>query len=256
MASMSQTPPERSDHFEDLLEVVRVLRDPEGCPWDRAQTHASLRQYLLEESHEALEAIDRRDDKAIAEELGDLLVHIAFHADIATRAGEWTPSDLIGRTVLKLVRRHPHVFADAPKPGSAADVVGQWEALKTAERGVRGVVDGVPLSLPALSLAASLQRKAEAAGIKSDSSVPAIAPEGLAEVASCRDADEKERLAGEILGRAVAELRAAGVDAETALRSVAGRFRNRLKNAERSAGRPLGELSESERARIWAEARG
>lgn len=253
---MSKAPPERSDRFEDLLEVVRLLRDPEGCPWDRAQTHASLRQYLLEESHEALEAIDRRDDKAIAEELGDLLVHIAFHADIASRAGDWNPSDLIGRAVLKLVRRHPHVFADAPKPGSAAEVVGQWEALKTAERGARAVVDGVPLSLPALSLAASLQRKAEAAGIKPDPSGPAIAPERIAEVAGCPDGDEKERLAGEILEQAVVELRAAGIDAETALRSAAGRFRNRLRNAERSAGRPLGDLAESERSRIWAEASG
>jgi len=248
---MPKSPPGRTDRFEDLLEIVRLLRDPGGCPWDRAQSHVSLRQYLLEECHEALEAIDRREGESLVEELGDLLVHIAFHADIASRAGSWTAADLVRRSALKLVRRHPHVFTDGPQMASAEEVVGQWEALKTAERGARGVTDGVPGTLPALSLTASLQKRAAAAGIKSQDQAPAIRPERLAALAKENDRDTKERLAGQILEDAVTELREAGVDAETALRSAAYRLRDRLSEAERVAGRPLAELSERARARIW-----
>ena len=104
----SSQPPHRT--VEDLLEVVERLRDPGGCPWDRDQTHASLRPNLLEESYEALEALDLNDSQALAEELGDLLVQVVFHADIARRASEWTLEDVVSRVVDKLVRRHPHVF--------------------------------------------------------------------------------------------------------------------------------------------------
>jgi tetrapyrrole methylase family protein/MazG family protein len=256
--------PTTTGTLEGLLRIVERLRDSEGCPWDRAQTHASLRQYLLEECYEALEAIDSRDNAALAEELGDLLVHIAFHADIARRASEWTAEDLIHRTATKLVKRHPHVFGEAEKIGTAADVVEQWEALKRAERGTKGIESSVPRSLPALAHAAALQRKAEAAGVRWRSEAdelarpavdrPAVDQQRLAELTATPDDEEKEAAAGDLLFDVVAALRAAGVDPETSLRSAAYRFRGRLRALEDSAGDvPVTDLPEAERARLWSE---
>jgi tetrapyrrole methylase family protein/MazG family protein len=238
-----------SGSFEDLLGVVERLRDPDGCPWDRVQTHASLRQYLLEECYEALDAIDSRNGAGLAEELGDLLVHIAFHADIARRASEWTAEELISRTVTKLVRRHPHVFSDAPKLDTPGQVVGQWEALKRAERGDRGITATVPKALPALAQAAALQRKAEAAGVEWRSAARgrrggerrtggrdgknaggSAAARELAKALAEPEGDTREAAAGEALLEIVAAIRAAGVDAETALRSANHRLRRRLES--------------------------
>jgi uncharacterized protein YabN with tetrapyrrole methylase and pyrophosphatase domain len=249
---MNATPAVRSGSFEGLLGIVERLRDPAGCPWDRAQTHASLRQYLLEECYEALDAIDSRNPAGIAEELGDLLVHIAFHADIARRASEWTAEELISNTATKLVRRHPHVFSDAPKLDTPDQVVGQWEALKRAERGERSITATVPRSLPALAQAAALQRKAEATGVawragdeeegraggaggqgdRAASAVrrgPALAAR-LTRALSAPDAEAREDAAGEVLLEIVAAVRAAGVDPETALRAANHRLRRRLES--------------------------
>lgn len=241
--------------LENLLRIVERLRDPGGCPWDRVQTHASLRQYLLEECYEALEAIDSRDSTGLAEELGDLLVHIAFHADIARRASEWTAEDLVSRTAMKLVRRHPHVFGDAPKLDTASEVVGQWEVLKRAERGAKGIVESVPLALPALAQAAALQRKAEASGVewRSDGNTRgAIDQARLDEVNNAPEGDERESRAGDLLFDAVSVLKAAGVDPETALRSATYRFRRSLESLERAAGgTPVADLPEAERAGLW-----
>ncbi|MBI2966121.1 MAG: nucleoside triphosphate pyrophosphohydrolase [Chloroflexi bacterium] len=254
---MTQSSTDREGTFEALLEIVERLRDHDGCPWDRAQTHASLRQHLLEECYEALEAIDSRDAPALAEELGDLLVHIAFHADIASRSSEWTARELVSRTSAKLVRRHPHVFGDAPRLGTAADVLGQWEALKRAERGPKGIVASVPRALPALAYAAALQRKAEAAGVKwrhPQGARHAIEKSRLDEVMAAPEGEGREALAGDLLFDAVAALKGAGVDPETALRSSTFRFRRRLESLEEAAGdMPVADLPEAERARLWKE---
>lgn len=254
---MTEQAPERSDTFEALLRIVERLRDPDGCPWDRAQTHASLRQYLLEECYEALEAIDSRDAAGLEEELGDLLVHIAFHADIARRAADWSASDLVARTAAKLVRRHPHVFADAPRLDTPADVVDQWESLKRAERGAKPITASVPQALPALALAAALQRKAESAGIEwrgASSSRPGIDTARLGEVAAAPEGEGRENAAGDLLFDVVAELRRSGIDPETALRSAASRFRRRLAALEEAAGEtPVADLRQEERARLWDE---
>jgi tetrapyrrole methylase family protein/MazG family protein len=255
---MAESSTGREGTFEALLEIVERLRDPDGCPWDRAQTHASLRQHLLEECYEAIEAIDSRDASALAEELGDLLVHIAFHADIASRSSEWTTRELVARTSAKLVRRHPHVFGDAPKLDSAAAVLGQWEALKRAERGPKRVTASVPRALPALAQAAALQRRAEAAGVewqRKQGARRAIDEPRLEEVKAAPEGEAREAVAGDLLFDAVATLKAAGVDPETALRSATYRFRRRLESLEGAAGDiPVVDLPEAERARLWKEA--
>ncbi len=188
----------------DVVEVMDRLRSPGGCPWDAKQTHQSLMPYLLEEAYETYEALEDGDPVALREELGDLLLQIAFHARIAEG---FDIDDVSADLVDKLVRRHPHVFAG----GSADDLEGSWEALKQAEKGRSSVTEGVPLGQPALSLAAKLQRRAERIG----------APAG-----------EHPGLGGR-LWALVAEARAAGEDAEVALRTVARAYRDRLAALER-----------------------
>lgn len=189
-----------------LLDVVAVmdrLRSPGGCPWDAAQTHDSLKPYLLEEAYEAYQALEDGDLTELREELGDVLLQVVFHARIA--AG-WGVDEVAADLVDKLVRRHPHVFAGA----SAEDLEGSWEALKQAEKGRASVTDGVPLAQPALSLAAKLQKRATRVG------APVPAFDGL----------------GGQLWDLVARCRAAGLDPEVELRATARDFRDRLAAAE------------------------
>ena len=238
--------------LEDLLAIVQRLRDPGGCPWDREQTHASLRPNLLEESYEALEALDLGDADALAEELGDLLVQITFHADIARRAGEWTLEDVIEGTVDKLVRRHPHVFEeDGPKLETAEQVSKQWDELKRKEPGRDSITDGLPAGMPALAYTAALQRRAGRAGL------PAPGGDGDGDAPAANDDKaEREASAGRLLFEAVTRVQASGVDPEVALRSEALQYRDRIKRTEAlAADAPLRELSDSERARLWEEAR-
>lgn len=145
--------------MQRLLEIMRRLRAPDGCPWDREQSHASLRPYLLEEAAEAVDAIATGDPLAMADELGDVLLQVAFHAVIAEEAGTFAYADVEGAIVDKLVRRHPHVFADGDAP-DAATVLRHWAAIKVAERGgvERPPAERVPRSLPALRRAAELAK--------------------------------------------------------------------------------------------------
>lgn len=194
-----------------LLDVVAVmdrLRSPGGCPWDAEQTHASLAPYLLEEAYEAYQALEDGDPEGLREELGDVLLQVAFHARLA-QEGErpWSVDDVAGDLVDKLVRRHPHVFAGGP----ANDLEGSWEAVKAAEKGRLSVTDGVPLGQPALSLAVKLQRRAARLG------APVPSYEGP----------------GGRLWELVRECRERRVDPEQALRTVARRFREALADAER-----------------------
>ncbi len=228
--------------IEDLLAVVQRLRDQGGCPWDREQTHASLRPNLLEESYEALEALDLGDTDALAEELGDLLVQVTFHADIARRAGEWTLEDVVAGVVDKLVRRHPHVFdEDGPALETAEQVSQQWDALKSKEPGRDSITNGLPTAMPALAYTAALQRRAGRAGLP----VPAG-----------DDIEPSEAAAGRQLFEAVARIQASGIDPEVALRSEALRYRDRIKRTEQLAGsdNSLADLTEEMRASLWAQA--
>ncbi|MBM3957166.1 MAG: MazG family protein [Gemmatimonadetes bacterium] len=223
---MSNKPNRRQATFEDLMATVERLRGPGGCPWDRQQTHGSLRPYLLEECYELLEVVDAGDADGMADELGDLMTHVAFHADIARRAGTFSIEDVLERVVQKLIRRHPHVFGDARRLDTPREVEDRWEELKRDERGDRlPAPDAVPPALPALAYAAALQRRA-AAGARPD---PLPAAQALLEAAPEGKAEE---VAGDFLFAAVAAFLDGGVDPEAALRAAARRFRDRARGRE------------------------
>jgi XTP/dITP diphosphohydrolase len=205
-----------------LLELVAVMAKLRTeCPWDAKQTHATLAPFLLEESYEALDALESGDQAAVCEELGDVLLQIAFHAKVAAERTDgtgYTIDDVAGGIVDKLVRRHPHVFGDVSVSG-ADEVTQNWDTIKAAERAARGgspasAFDGVPLGQPALSLAAQLLRRAERAGV----------PGELAELPSGSAVSET----GAGLFALAARARAAGLDPELELRGAARAYRDRV----------------------------
>ena len=238
--------------FTHLVDTVRRLRDPEGCPWDAEQTHLSLRPNLLEEAYETLEALESGDGAALEEELGDLLIQIVFHSDIARRNGEFDADSVCRKVAEKLIRRHPHVFGDAQRLDSGEDVIDRWERIKRQEAGgVRSIVASVPKTLPALAQSAVLQRRAARAGLRLEPG------SGTVRIISERYAgesdDEIERRAGEFLAAAVRQIQAQGVDPETALLKVNSDLRDRVLRAEEMAeGTALAELPAEERERIWS----
>jgi XTP/dITP diphosphohydrolase len=219
----------------DLVATMDTLRT--GCPWDAKQTHESLAPHLIEESYEALEALELHDQAAVREELGDVLLQVAFHARVAAERTDgtgYTIDDVADGIVAKLVRRHPHVFAEVEVSG-AEEVKTNWDAIKAAERASAAgrpasSLDGVPFGQPALALAAQLQRRAERSG------VPASLTEALTGASAATAATESERF-GEELFRLVARARAAGIDPEQELRAAARRYRDRVHAWERR-GRP------------------
>ena len=241
--------------FQHLVDTVRRLRDPDGCPWDAEQTHLSLRPNLLEEAYETLEALESGDGSALEEELGDLLIQIVFHADIARRDGEFDVESVCRKVAEKLIRRHPHVFGDAKKLGSGEDVIDRWERIKREEAGgVRSIVASVPKALPALAQSAVLQRRAQRAGLKLSPRTD-NAPE-FAERQPAETVEDIELRAGEFLAAAVQTVQEQGVDPETALLKVNSILRDRVLRAEELAeGVALAELTDEERERIWERAR-
>ncbi|CAB4622360.1 unannotated protein [freshwater metagenome] len=213
-----------------FVEQVAVLRAE--CPWDREQTHESLRRHLLEESYEVLEAIDNLDVESgegydhLEEELGDLLFQILFHSQLAAEQGQFTIADVATTVHDKLRSRHPHVFGDVEVDGSE-DVVRNWEQIKKAEKGRESVFDGVPAALPALLFALKVQKKAATLDVPDiDQRVDLAASGRLIE--GSVDADS----IGQLLFAVVDEARRADVDPETALRAAAIRFRDAQRAAE------------------------
>jgi tetrapyrrole methylase family protein/MazG family protein len=217
-----------SRHGEALLELIRVqarLRGPGGCPWDAEQTHATLARHLLEETHELLEAIDRGDDDALRDELGDVLLQVTFHAQIAADEGRFDIDDVAAGLVAKLVHRHPHVFGDA-EVADAGEVLVNWERLKAEETGARVAVDdAIPVSLPALARAAKVQRRAAGWGFEWPSAGHAAGKvrEELDELQGA-DPEHAEEELGDLLLAVVALGRALGLDAESALRRATSKF--------------------------------
>jgi len=228
-----------------VTRIAERLRAEDGCPWDKAQTHASLRPHLLEEAYEALEALDSGDLDRLRDELGDLLFQIAIHAQLAHEEGAFDMSDVARRIGEKLVRRHPHVFAGKEIQG---DLLAQWERIKREERDAGGkkdesIVSGVPKDLPALFAAERLQERAARVGL-----VPARIDLPL-------DVDDPEFL-GELLFDLVALAREKGFDAETALRESNERFSRRVAALEaraRKTGRALESYAPAELRRMWEE---
>lgn len=213
----------------DLVKVQARLRAPGGCPWDREQTHASLATSLLEETHELLEAIDAGEADAIRDELGDLLLQVTFHAQIAAEDGRWDIDDVAEGLVQKLIHRHPHVFGETEVTGSE-EVLVNWEKLKAEETGGRkGVGDDIPAALPALARASKVQRRAAGWGFswRSDESAFAALRDEVEELAAASGPTEAEGEVGDVLFAIVAVARRLGVDPESALRRTTRTFAER-----------------------------
>ncbi|HRJ41391.1 MAG TPA: MazG family protein [Caldilineaceae bacterium] len=213
--------------FNDLQELIAHLRAPEGCPWDQEQTLESLREFLLAECCEVLEAIDNEDDEHIAEELGDVLGIVAMIVQVAAEEGRFQMADAIRASVEKLTRRHPHVF-DVTNVPDMDGLYSQWDAIKAQERAdkgqkPKGALDGVPASLPALEKARGLQSKAEKAGLLKRGEVAAENP-ALAALLPPGSSDEE---LGHLLWQLTALAKSRGLQAEAALRAYAVRFRER-----------------------------
>ena len=202
--------------LDGLIATLELLRAPGGCPWDREQTHESLVRYLVEECFELVDAIESGSDDDLAEELGDVLYQVLFHADIAATAGRFTLEDVAERMRAKMVGRHPHVFGDATAD-SAEAVVQRWEEVKAVEKAHRtSVLDGVPQGMPALALADKLLGKAEKVGV---GVVPVQVPANEAGL-------------GALLLAQVAAARSAGLDAERALRTALRQLQADVRVAE------------------------
>ena len=244
-----------------IFQIARRLRAPDGCPWDREQTHESLRPYMLEETHELLEVIDRGlDDSKLMEELGDVLLNVAMHAAIAEEEGRFDAARLSEAAAAKMVARHPHVFGDE-QVADAAGVLRMWERRKAEEAAEAGRVaetplDRVPASLPALAWTTAMQRRAARVGF--DPGPPRGAVREIAERAraleAAEDRDAAFREAGELLLAVVGLARRRDVNAEDALRAAGQRFRDRFAAMDRqlrARGARYEDLSSDERAALW-----
>lgn len=246
-------------------EIVAHLRAPDGCPWDKKQTHQTLRQHLLEESYEALAAMDAEDTVGMAEEFGDLLLQIVLNAQIANESGSFTLSDVIKGIHDKIVRRHPHVFGDRQVDG-VEEVLKNWEQLKEQERQLngeieKGILDGVPLSFPALNQAQEYQDRAARVGFDwpEIKGVLDKLVEEIEEIRRASDGEERASEIGDLFFVMVNFARWQGVDAESVLREANARFKRRFGHIERRAReekRPLTEMTLEEMEALWQEAKG
>lgn len=255
-------PPLRaSTSFEEFQELIAHLRAPDGCPWDREQTHLSLRRNLIEEAYEVLDALDAEDPKAMQEEFGDLLVQVLLHTQIASEAGEFRMADVLHGIITKLVARHPHVFGDL-KLKDAEDVIANWEHLKAGERKargeVRGLLDGVGEALPALSQAEAYTARAARVGFEwpNIEGVLGDVEEEIREFREAEDAAEREAEFGDVLFALVNLSRWLKIDAEAALRAANRRFRKRFAHVEAGAqqqGRELKDMTLEEMNALWEE---
>ncbi|MHB8511565.1 MAG: nucleoside triphosphate pyrophosphohydrolase [Actinomycetota bacterium] len=245
-----------------LLDVVRTmarLRGNGGCPWDAEQTHQSLAKHLLDESYELLHAIEEGSAHEIADELGDVLLQVIFHAQMGFDEQTFDIDDVAVGLNKKLITRHPHVFADVEVSG-AAEVVENWDAIKEREHPRKSVHDDIPEALPALAWAAKLQRRAGKAGFDWDDTEGPLQKvmEELQELQSAKTTEEREHELGDLLLAVVSLSRHLDVDAESALRRAARRFRQRvayIEQAARAKGSSLRDLNEQELTDLWAEAK-
>lgn len=266
LLSVLYLPPLGSDtSFERFQEIVARLRAPDGCPWDRQQTHASLRRYLLEETYETLGAIDSESVEGMREELGDLLLQIVLHAQIAVEEGEFSMAEVLQAITRKLVRRHPHVFGEV-EVGGVRDVLKNWEQIKGEERKARGeaaqkgLLDGIPQELPALSQAMELSERAARVGFEWESiqGVWDKISEELGEVRSAQTPENQVEEIGDVLFIIVNLSRWLKVDAESALRGTNLKFRRRFAHIEeraRQMGKKLDEMTLAELDALWNEAK-
>jgi tetrapyrrole methylase family protein/MazG family protein len=251
--------------FTELVEVMARLRAPNGCPWDREQTHATLKPYLLEETYEALEAIDIGDDDELCKELGDVLLQVVFHAQIAAEENRFGIEEVARAIVDKLIRRHPHVFADVEVDGSE-QVLQNWEQIKKQERQELGdatpsLLDGIPKQLPALMRAQRMQARVSRQGFDWDQIAGPLdkVEEEFAELRQAWASGETPAIEdefGDLLFALVNTGRFLNVDSEQALRQSTDKFERRfraLEEAVRTSGREISALSLQELDVIWDE---
>jgi len=248
------------DSFVALKEIIARLRGPDGCPWDKKQTHASLKPYLIEESYEVLQALDEDTPQKLCAELGDLLLQIMLHAQIAAEAGQFNIDDVVRGISSKLIHRHPHVFG-GQKVQDAGEVEVNWEALKQEEREEgESLLAGVPEQMPALAYSQSIQRRVARVGFdweKVEEIIDKLAEE-VAEIKKAPDQQEKAKEFGDLLFTLANVARRLDIDPEMALRSANQRFYRRFAYMEkvcRERGIDFGRLSLDEQNALWEEAK-
>lgn len=260
------------DEMQALVETIWRLRQPDGCPWDRKQTHASIAKNMIEEAYEAVACIEEGDVAHLREELGDVLMQVVLHAQIAADAGTFTLAEVAHDINEKLIRRHPHVFGDA-SARDADEVLALWDRVKLAEKAAadtaadaaderpEGLLDGVPRNLPALMQAQNVSRKAAAVGFEWESTEAVwekVAEEREEFDAEEPGSDERALEFGDMLFALVNVARKEGIDAESALRASTAKFRTRWKKMESAAfeqGLTLEELSTDHLNELWDKAK-
>ena len=248
------------DAFVDFYAIVGQLR--RDCPWDREQTHESVKHLLIEEAYETVEAIDEQNWKELSKELGDVLLHVLFHSDIGESAGAFDLLDVISQETDKLIRRHPHVFGDTEVAG-VDEVLINWEAIKKKE-GKRSTLEGVPRQLPALLRAYRIQEKAAAMGFDFENSEDnwAKVEEEISELkemlGSNASVEDKEKELGDVLFALVNYARSQNIQPENALRTTNTKFESRFQYIERlleEQGKSLTEVDLEEMDQLWDEAK-
>lgn len=246
--------------IENLLKILRDLRDPqEGCDWDRQQTFLTIAPYTIEEAYEVADAISRNDMAELRSELGDLLLQVVYHAQIAEELGAFAFADVVDAVCSKMIRRHPHVYG-GDDAVSADQAQQRWEEIKAAERqadGAKGVLDGIALSLPALKRAEKIQKRAAGVGFDwPDASGPrAKIDEEIAEVEAAITPSEEEQEIGDLLFSVVNWARHKGIDAEAALKGANARFEARFRQMEQDTTAPLHSLSPDALEALWVAAK-
>ena len=238
--------------FERLVEVMRTLRAPGGCDWDRAQTHESLKPYLIEEAYELLDAIDKKDDEEMKEELGDVLLQVVFHSQIAAERGAFDIKDVVENLTEKLIRRHPHVFKEKGKYSYE-----RWEEIKAKEKKEKkSAIGKINPALPALSLARRIQENASAVGFDWER-IEGVKEKVLEEIKEFLENPSEEEF-GDILFSLVNLSRFMGIDPERALRKSVEKFVRRFRRMEElieKDGKKLSDLSIEEMDRYWEKAK-
>jgi tetrapyrrole methylase family protein/MazG family protein len=252
--------PEKLDQFATLVDIIAKLRAPDGCPWDRKQTHASLRENLLEECYEVLEALDEGEPEKLCDELGDLLMQIVLHAQIAAEGGEFKLGDVIKGINAKLIHRHPHIFG-LQKVKNADEVAHNWEVLKGEEREAgTSILESVPKQMPALGYSQEVQRRVAQLGFDWED-VEGVIDKLVEEVREFKQTESSQQKAeefGDILFTLVNVARRQGIDTEAALREANKRFYQRFNYMEevcRQRGVNFGDLSFDEQNKLWEEAK-
>lgn len=252
--------PKNLKSFSSLVKVIARLRGPNGCPWDKEQTHTSLRETFLQECYEVIEALDESDSEELREELGDLLLHIVLQARIAEEAGEFQIGDVIDDINKKLIHRHPHVFGEQKVKG-VEDIIHNWESLKREEKGLDvSIIGGVPKNMPALSYSQEIQHRVARVGFdwEHDTGVIDKLAEEVSELIQANTKESKNEEFGDLLFTLANIARRQGIDLEIALREANRKFSLRFQVMEelcRKRNINFGNLSFTEQNLLWEEAK-